>query len=148
MARSVLVAGGTGHLGGAVLDELLEAGYPVVATWLVDRERDRIEQRLGDRVQLVQADLMDPAQVQEAIDRVEDLGAVVNLVGGYSSGGRVHETDPAEFQKMLDLNLRPGFLLARAAMPKLIEDAEAAGKRVPGLVRELLAAGVIFTPAK
>jgi hypothetical protein len=36
----------------------------------------------------------------------------------------------------------------RAAMPKLIEDAEAAGKRVPGLVRELLAAGVIFTPAK
>src|SRR3954453_9916067 len=121
MARSVLVAGGTGALGGAVLDELLEAGYPVAATWVVDRERDRIEQRLGDRVQLVQADLMDAQQVQDAVDRVGDLGAVVNLVGGYSSGGRVHETDPEVFQKMLDLNLRPGFLLARAAMPKLIE---------------------------
>jgi NAD(P)-dependent dehydrogenase (short-subunit alcohol dehydrogenase family) len=121
MARSVLVAGGTGALGGAVLDVLLEAGYPVAATWVVDRERERIEQRLGDRVQLVQADLMDAAQVQDAVDRVGELGAVVNLVGGYSSGGRVHETEPEDFQKMLDLNLRPGFLLARAAMPKLIE---------------------------
>src|SRR6476620_10059263 len=63
MARSVLVAGGTGALGGAVLSELLEHGYPVVATWLVERERERIEQALGDRVQLVQADLLDAGQV-------------------------------------------------------------------------------------
>ena len=121
MPRSVLVAGGTGALGGAVLRELADHGYPVAATWLVDRERERVEQSLGDRVQLVQADLTDPAQVQDAVDRVGDLGAVVNLVGGYASGGRVHETDPAEFGRMLDLNLLPGFLLARAAMPKLVE---------------------------
>src|SRR3954451_852017 len=121
MARSVLVAGGTGALGGAVLDELLEAGHPVAATWVADRERERIEERLGDRVQLVQADLMDAAQVQDAVDRVGDLGAVVNLVGGYATGGRVHETDAAEFERMLDLNLKPGLLLARAAMGRLIE---------------------------
>lgn len=121
MARSVLVAGGTGALGGAVLNELVEHGHPVTATWLVDRERDRIERSMGDRVQLVQADLMDPGQVQDAVDRAGDLGAVVNLVGGYQSGGRVHESDPADFQRMLDLNLKPGFLLARAAMPKLVE---------------------------
>ena len=121
MARSVLVAGGTGNLGGAVLRELLEHGYPVTATWLVERERERIEQSLGDRIQLVQADLMDPGQVQDAVDRVGDLGAVVNLVGGYQSGGRVHETDLDDFHKMLHLNLIPGFLLARAAMPKLVD---------------------------
>ena len=118
---SVLVAGGTGALGGAVLADLVEHGYAVAATWVVDRERERIEQALGDRVQLVQADLMDAAQVQDAVDRVAGLGAVVNLVGGYAQGGRVHETDPADFERMLDLNLKPGFLLARAAMPKLIE---------------------------
>ncbi len=121
MPRSVLVAGGTGALGGAVLAELIEHGYPVAATWLVDREREWVEQSLGDRVQLVKADLMDQAQVQDAVDQVDDLGAVVNLVGGYAQGGRVHETEPAEFERMLELNLRPGFLLARAAMPKLIE---------------------------
>src|SRR5690242_7702032 len=121
MPGSVLVAGGTGALGGAVLTDLVEHGYPVAATWVVDRERERIEQALGDKVQLVQADLMDAGQVQDAVERVGDLGAVVNLVGGYAAGGRVHETDPAEFERMLELNLRPGFLLARAAMPKLIE---------------------------
>src|SRR4051812_34903227 len=153
MARSVLVAGGTGALGGAVLDALLEAGYPVAATWLVDRERDRIEQRLGDRVQLIQADLMDAGQVQDAADRVGDLGAVVNLVGGYQSGGRVHETEPEDFQKMLDLNLKPGFLLARAAMPRLAEagggayvgvSARAALRPFPGAAAYITAkAGVI-----
>src|SRR3954449_1299353 len=153
MARSVLVAGGTGALGGAVLDELLGAGYPVAATWVVDRERDRIEQRLGDRVQLVQADLMDAQQVQDAVDRVGDLGAVVNLVGGYSSGGRVHETDPEVFQKMLDLNLRPGFLLVRAAMPRLIEagggsyvgvSARAALRPFPGAVGYITAKAAVL----
>ena len=49
---------------------------------------------------------------------VRDLGAVVNLVGGFAEGPRVHETDPDDFERMLRLNLRPGFLLARAAMPR------------------------------
>lgn len=121
MPGSVLVAGGTGALGGAVLADLVEHGYPVAATWLVERERERVEQSMGDRVQLVKADLMDAAQVQDAVDQVGDLGAVVNLVGGYAQGGRVHETEPEDFERMLELNLKPGFLLARAAIPKLIE---------------------------
>ena len=36
----------------------------------------------------------------------------------------------------------------RAALPKVIEDAEAAGKKMPGLVRDLIGAGVVFTPVK
>jgi NAD(P)-dependent dehydrogenase (short-subunit alcohol dehydrogenase family) len=52
---------------------------------------------------------------------VDDLEAVVNLVGGFAVGPHVHETEPADFERMLDLNLKPGFLLARAAMPKLVE---------------------------
>jgi NAD(P)-dependent dehydrogenase (short-subunit alcohol dehydrogenase family) len=121
VARSVLVAGGTGALGGAVLADLADHGYEVTATWVVDRERDRVEASMGDRVRLVQADLMDQQAVQDAVDQVDGLSAVVNLVGGYAQGGRVHETDPDEFNRMLDLNLKPGFLLARAAIPKLID---------------------------
>ena len=52
---------------------------------------------------------------------VRDLEAVVNLVGGFSSGPRVHETDPEDFERMVRLNVMPGFLLARAAMPRMIE---------------------------
>jgi hypothetical protein len=36
----------------------------------------------------------------------------------------------------------------RTALPRLVDEATAAGRRVPELVRDLLAAGVIFTPVK
>ena len=37
--RSVLITGATGAVGGAVVDAMLEAGWHVVATWLVPEER-------------------------------------------------------------------------------------------------------------
>jgi NAD(P)-dependent dehydrogenase (short-subunit alcohol dehydrogenase family) len=121
--HAVLVAGGTGALGGAVLADLLDAGHPVTATWVEERERDRVEESLGgqDGLSLVQADLMEPEAVRSAVDSVEGLGAVVNLVGGFAAGARVHETAPEDWESLLRLNLRPGFLLARAAMPRLVE---------------------------
>ena len=115
---AVLVAGGTGYLGQAVVRELLRSGYDVAATWVVAKERERLA---GEPVELVEADLFDPARVDAAVAAVGDLEAVVNLVGGYADGARVHETDPDDFDALVRLNLRPGFLLARAAMPRLIE---------------------------
>ena len=118
---AVLVAGGTGALGGAVVRELLDSGYTCALTWVVDRERERAEAELGDRVVLLNADLLNPDGAAEAVEAVDDLEAVVNLVGGYASTGRVHETDTADFDRLLRLNLTPGFNLARAAMPRLME---------------------------
>jgi NAD(P)-dependent dehydrogenase (short-subunit alcohol dehydrogenase family) len=119
----VLVAGGTGALGAAVLRELLDAGHPVTATWLVEKERERIEGDFSrdNGLTLVEANLMDPEAAAAAVESVEGLRAVVNLVGGYAGGTNVDETEPEDFERMLALNLRPGFLLARAAMPRLVE---------------------------
>jgi NAD(P)-dependent dehydrogenase (short-subunit alcohol dehydrogenase family) len=118
----VLIAGGTGALGGAVVRELLDAGHDVTVTWIVDRELDRAREELGDRAEFVRADLMDPAGgADEAVASVDDLEAVVDLVGGFSSGPLVHETSWDDFERMLRLNLAPAFNLAHAAMPRLVE---------------------------
>ena len=117
---TVLVAGGTGALGTAVVEELL-TDYGCALTWIVDREKERIEERLGDRVELVRADLTDPAGAAEAVTAVDDLEAVVNLVGGFASGPRVHETELPDFMRMVELNLVPAFLLAHAAIPRMVE---------------------------
>jgi NAD(P)-dependent dehydrogenase (short-subunit alcohol dehydrogenase family) len=117
----VLVAGGTGALGQAVVAELIASGYGCALTWVVEEERRRAEEQFGERAALIHADLLDPAGAAEAIAAVEDLEAVVNLVGGFAMGGRVHETEPADFARMLELNLTPAFNLARAGMPRMIE---------------------------
>ena len=115
----VLVAGGTGALGGAVLRELVEAGHDVTTTWRADRERERIEAELGGRVSLVEADLSRDDAAMAAVESVPDLEAVVNLVGGFSSGAKVHETSSEDFERMISLNLGSAFRLAHAAMPVL-----------------------------
>jgi NAD(P)-dependent dehydrogenase (short-subunit alcohol dehydrogenase family) len=122
----VLVAGGTGALGQAVVEELLDSGYGCAVTWVVEDERERAEAQFGDRAPLIHADLIDPAGAAEAVAAVDELEAVVDLVGGFAMGGRVHETDPADFERMLALNLKPAFNLARAAMPRMVERGEGA----------------------
>jgi NAD(P)-dependent dehydrogenase (short-subunit alcohol dehydrogenase family) len=119
---AVLVAGGTGALGEAVLRELVDFGYQVSATWVAEQEAQRVESELGEAVRLMRADLLDPAGAVDAVEAVPDLEAVVNLVGGFSDGPKVHETEPADFQRMIRLNVEPAFNLARAAMPLLSED--------------------------
>jgi NAD(P)-dependent dehydrogenase (short-subunit alcohol dehydrogenase family) len=118
MAAEVLVAGGTGALGAAVVKELVKSGHPVGATWLVESERERLEGVEG--VELIKADLFDANEAASAVAAISDVEAVVNLVGGYAEGGRVHETDPDEFERLMRLNLRPNVLLARAAIPRFL----------------------------
>lgn len=140
------MAGGTGALGVAVVDELLRSGRRVWATWVADAERGRLGGR--ENLTLVRADLFDPDQAEAAVAAVEDLDAVVNLVGGFKSGPRIHETGPDDLDAMLRLNLRPAFLLARAALPRLAEregafvcvSARAALRPFPG--------GVTYATAK
>ncbi len=118
----VLVAGGTGALGSAVVRELLDADYDCTLTWIVDAERERSEAELGDRVAFVRADLVDPqGGADEAVAAVDDLEAVVNLVGGFFSGSAAHETAWEDFDRMLRLNLSPAINLARVAMPRMLE---------------------------
>jgi NAD(P)-dependent dehydrogenase (short-subunit alcohol dehydrogenase family) len=118
MGAEVLVAGGTGALGAAVVRELVERGHEVGATWLVEKERERLEGLEG--VELIKADLFDANEAASAVAAVSDISAVVNLVGGYAEGGRVHETEPDEFERLMRLNLRPNITLARAAIPRFL----------------------------
>jgi NAD(P)-dependent dehydrogenase (short-subunit alcohol dehydrogenase family) len=113
MARTTLITGATGGLGGAVVDRFAADGWSVVG----------VDKRPGedhDNVHFVQADLFDPAEVARAVGEAGDeLRAVVNLVGGYAQGGRVHETPIEEFEEQFTLNLRPTYLVTAAAIPRM-----------------------------
>jgi NAD(P)-dependent dehydrogenase (short-subunit alcohol dehydrogenase family) len=117
--RSVLVTGGAGGLGRAVLAGFLAQDWRVVAP-----ARPGSTARLPAGVLATPADLDDPAAVAAAVaiaagDPDAPLRSVVNLVGGYASGALIHETPVEEFEAMLRLNLRPTYLVTAAALPHL-----------------------------
>ncbi|WP_024795262.1 SDR family NAD(P)-dependent oxidoreductase, partial [Tomitella biformata] len=121
--RTALVTGGTGGLGAPVTTHLLERGWRVVVPWLVRDELSRLPEH--PNLHLVQADLDDEAQLEAAIavataDPSAPLFGVVNLVGGFTSGQRVHEAPIAVLDSQLNLNLRTAYSVTQAALTHLI----------------------------
>jgi NAD(P)-dependent dehydrogenase (short-subunit alcohol dehydrogenase family) len=124
MAGTAIVTGGTGGLGSAVVARLLDDGWRVVVPWIVESELARVPPR--DGLELVKADLFEEGAVAEvarlgASDASAPLRGVVNLVGGFAVGGRVHETPINEFEEQFRLNLRPTYLVTAVAVPHLLE---------------------------
>ena len=123
MQATALVAGGSGGLGTAVVADLLVAGWRVVVPWIAERELSRLPD--ADGLELIRADLFEPDSAAAAASAAAGapaapLRAVVNLVGGFAMGGRVHETPVAEFERQVQLNLRPAYVTTQAALPHLI----------------------------
>jgi NAD(P)-dependent dehydrogenase (short-subunit alcohol dehydrogenase family) len=124
MKCSAIVTGGTGGLGTAVVKRLLDDGWRVVVPWVVEAELHRIQERSG--LELVQADLFEPSAVAEVVGRAREereapLRGLVNLVGGFAAGGRVHETSIEEFERQFRLNLRPTYLVTQATLGSMLE---------------------------
>jgi NAD(P)-dependent dehydrogenase (short-subunit alcohol dehydrogenase family) len=120
MRRTAVITGGTGGLGAAVVSTFAEAGWRVVAP-----VRDGSQGRLPAGAEAVVADLTSPDEVEAAIavaagQGEAPLSAVVNLVGGYAGSGRIHETPVDDFEGMLRVNVRPTYLVTRAALPVLV----------------------------
>jgi NAD(P)-dependent dehydrogenase (short-subunit alcohol dehydrogenase family) len=117
--RSVLVTGASGGLGGAVVDAFRADGWRVVAPV-------RRDLRNADGVVVVSGvDASDPGAVARAVevaagDPVAPLRAVVNLIGGYAGGAKVHELPVEDFERQLTTNLRPTYLVTQAALPHLV----------------------------
>jgi NAD(P)-dependent dehydrogenase (short-subunit alcohol dehydrogenase family) len=124
MDRTAIVTGGTGGLGAAVTDRLLDDGWRVIVPWVFERELTRVRER--DGLELVEADLFDPAAVEGVVELAASgegapLRGVVNLVGGFSAGGRVHETAIDEFETQFRLNLRSTYLVTAASIRQMID---------------------------
>jgi NAD(P)-dependent dehydrogenase (short-subunit alcohol dehydrogenase family) len=133
MDRTAIITGGTGGLGSAVVARLLEDGWRVVVPWVAEAELERLEAH--ERLVLVEADLFDPNAVDEVVIRAgADAGAPVrglaNLVGGFASGARVHETPIEEFEAQFRLNLRPTYLMTAAVLALMLTGPEPGGSIV------------------
>ena len=79
--KTVLVAGATGQTGRLIVTELLANGYDVRA---LVRDPAKARQTLGDRIEIVQGDVKDPASLAAAITGTD---AVISAIGARAATG-------------------------------------------------------------
>jgi NAD(P)-dependent dehydrogenase (short-subunit alcohol dehydrogenase family) len=126
--RTVVITGGTGGLGKALVRRLLAKDYKLAVTYLLPDESKAFEEDFDfdeDQLLLTRVDATNAEAVNSLFKDVSDhFGAVhglCSLVGGWAGGRDVEETDDVRLERMLDLNLRSAFYAVRAAVPYLKE---------------------------
>lgn len=125
-ARTILITGGTGALGGAVTRRFLDDGHRVATTWIVESERDALRSNFPTGgILSVRADVTDPDSFEAAASEVEqNLGPVevlVHLVGAWKGGEHVHDHSLSTWHKMIELNLTSAFLCSRRLLPGMLD---------------------------
>ena len=114
--RQVVVTGGTGALGTAVVGALIEAGATCHVPYLIDQEAARFPFRDHAQVKLVaDMDLAEESAVARLFEGVPALWASIHLVGGFAMAP-IGKTSKADLMKQVDMNFVTAFLCCRAAV--------------------------------
>jgi 3-oxoacyl-[acyl-carrier protein] reductase len=125
--KTALVTGGTRGIGRAITRRLAQAGANTVAVYRGDEQSafDSLTERqaIGSAAahRNLQADIGDERQVEALIEQVKaDHSSGVDFLilnAGIGLSGKVTETAPAQWRRMLDVNLGSAFLLTRGLIP-------------------------------
>jgi len=117
--RIVLITGAKGGLGSFVTEAFLAAGDTVVGTSKSIQASDFPNPRFV----AMAADLTDAASAGQMVDgviqRFQRIDTLVHVMGGFSGGKPIAETDDATWDRMMNLNLRSAFNIFRAVFPRM-----------------------------
>jgi NAD(P)-dependent dehydrogenase (short-subunit alcohol dehydrogenase family) len=126
--RHVVVTGGTGALGSAVVSALIEAGAVCHVPFIDTAEAGRYGLRDHARVKLVgDIELSDQAAVTSFYSDLPRLWASIHLAGGFAMSP-VAETNKSDLMKQVDMNFVSAFLCCAAAVRNMRQGA--AGGRI------------------
>lgn len=124
----VLVTGGAGNLGRSVCESLLDTGARVAVPLYKTDAKDSLDalaREHPDSLFTFALDLTTERGADEAVRQTREwagrLDAVAHLVGAWFGGMPLAETPVEGWDRMMDLNLKSSFLVARAAIPALLE---------------------------
>ncbi|MBV9556133.1 MAG: SDR family NAD(P)-dependent oxidoreductase [Pseudolabrys sp.] len=112
--KTIVVTGGTGALGSAVVGLLLSAGAACRVPYVHDAEMQQFSHK--DKVTLIAVkNLADEVDVAKLYDGLKGLWASIHIAGGFEPGS-VADTDKAALMGQIESNLVSCFLCCRAAV--------------------------------
>jgi NAD(P)-dependent dehydrogenase (short-subunit alcohol dehydrogenase family) len=114
--RHVVVTGGTGALGTAVVSALVGRGAICHVPYINPAEADRFPLRSHAQVKLVgDIELTQEAAVAGLYDAVPQLWASIHIAGGFGMAP-LGKTSKADLMKQVEMNFVTAFLCCRAAV--------------------------------
>jgi 3-oxoacyl-[acyl-carrier protein] reductase len=129
MSRSAaVVTGSTSGIGRAIAERLLQHGYGVVLNYAFDEERaaDVLSEckKISSDVLMVRANVAQEAEARTLIERaVGEYGRLDVLINNAAvvADRPVTEMQPAEWDRVLGVNLRGAFLCSQLAARQMLE---------------------------
>ena len=118
--KRVVVTGGTSGIGEATSRRFLAEGAHVTALAIGEEEVATAAERIPG-VRAILCDVADRAQVEEAFTEIGDVDVLI-ANAGISIRKPFLEIDPADWQRVLDVNLTGTFHCAQAAARRMIAD--------------------------
>jgi NAD(P)-dependent dehydrogenase (short-subunit alcohol dehydrogenase family) len=126
--RTVVITGGTGGLGTAVVAALLGAGATCHIPYLIETEAHAFQHRDNRQVKLYpQVNLTDEDAVGSFYRQVPNLWASIHLAGGFAAGG-IETAGKSVLVGQLDVNVVTCYLCCRGAIDAIA--ANPAGGRI------------------
>jgi NAD(P)-dependent dehydrogenase (short-subunit alcohol dehydrogenase family) len=141
--RHALVTGGASGIGAATVKELVRAGAFV---WIADINHAAAE-ALAESVGSAHALAMDvtsPSSIAAAASHLERLDILVNNAG-IGHVGSIETTEPADFDRLIEVNVRAVYLVTRALLPLLLADRPEGEQRTasPTIINIASIAGMV-----
>ena len=122
MVKTWFITGASSGLGHEMAVQLLARGDKVIATARRPGSLTELRQVHGERLDVLQLDLTDPASIRAAIDeafRLHDRIDVIVSNAGYGLFGAAEELTDAQIDQQIATNLSGSIHLIRAALPHL-----------------------------
>lgn len=121
---AVIVFGGAGSIGSAVLRDLLQYSYPLVASSRSAANIDSLSK--VETVEYINADVLDLNQLEDlksaVLDKYGEISAIVLSVGSILIKP-VHRTSPEEWHETIAINLTSAFNVSKVFTPSILKSS-------------------------
>jgi NAD(P)-dependent dehydrogenase (short-subunit alcohol dehydrogenase family) len=122
--KTVFVTGAARGIGAASAKALAERGMRVSLTGLEPERLAEVAEACGPEAIWFEADVTDRDAIQRAVSETVERHGGIDVVianAGIASGGLVRITDPAEWERVIEVNLLGVFRTVHACLPHVIE---------------------------
>jgi NAD(P)-dependent dehydrogenase (short-subunit alcohol dehydrogenase family) len=129
--KVVVIAGGEGPLGRGVSQKFLKEGAKLVIGWNAPEEWKEAKELIsGYKSQFVdvQFDSTNESDVEALMKKAKSvygsIDILLHMVGMFTAGKRLWETDASTLDKLIEVNLKSGFLSAKHALKIMLEKGQ------------------------